>query len=80
MPNHAVSFAYLVSYSLPYYAYLILTIPVIPTHAFSFTYLVSYSMLCIQSPTSDLCCLLLQPIVFYAYPVSFAYLVFYAYT
>ena len=37
-----------------------------PNHAVSFAYLVSYSLLCIQSPTSDLCHLLLQSIVFCA--------------
>ena len=44
----------------------VMTIPVVLSHAVSFAYLVSYSLLCIQSPTSDLCRLLLQPIVFYA--------------
>ena len=46
----------------------VMTIPVMPNDAVSFAYLVSYNLLCIQSPTYDLCCLLLQPTIFYALP------------
>ena len=67
-----VSYAYLVFYDYTCY-----------THLVSIAYLVSYSLLCIQSPTSDLCDLLLQPSllcpIYYAYPVSSAHLFFYAY-
>ena len=64
----------------------VMTIPVMPNQAVSFAYLVSYSLLCIQSPTSDFCRLLLPPIVllcllsllrlYLVYYVHYIYLVY----